>query len=405
MENEGGISFNQTCAGGLIIGLILLILIFSGLGSFLRNMLTPASIPSLAASPTPEQSMADQASSAQSPTIPELSADQRQALIQTVSRNIQIHTNPDDNSQPLAFVLEAQTGAPIRSVAMNQDESLLAVGLENGAIVVWTLSSLNSNGQVAVQILAEHIGAVSSLVFDRQNNQRLASGAADTTIKLWDINGGHSIATLTGHTDQVFALAYIPNNPILASGSADSTIKLWDANTGRELTTMQGHTEQVFSLAIDSSASRMISGGADNQIIVWDLATQRSIVNLAGHNDWVSGLTFLPLGNQLASVSYDKTARIWTLTPPQAVQLLLEPTPGSALISVSAHPSGKLLALAASANNIYLWNINAAAPMALPDQTLTAVTALAFSPQGNFLAAGSQSGAIRLWRTHAELIN
>ncbi|MEZ4656369.1 MAG: hypothetical protein R2911_02245 [Caldilineaceae bacterium] len=60
------------------------------------------------------------------------------------------------------------------------------------------------------------------------------------------------------------------------------------------------------------------------------------------------------MGNQFASVSYDKTARIWTLTPPQAVQLLLEPAPSSALVSVAVHPSGKLLAVAASDNNIYL---------------------------------------------------
>ncbi|MEZ4656368.1 MAG: WD40 repeat domain-containing protein [Caldilineaceae bacterium] len=292
MDNEGGISFNQTCAGGLIIGMIVLILIFSGLGSFLRNLLTPASLPTLAAaaSATPAQSSADQSDSAQSPVVPDMRADQRQALIQLVSRNIQIHTNPDDGSQPLAFVMEAQTGASIRSMAINQDESLLAVGLDNGAIVVWTLSNLEGNGQVAVQILVEHIGAVSSLAFDPQNSQRLASASADTTIKLWDVSAGHSVATLIGHTDQVFALAYIPNNPILASSSADSTIKLWDVDTGQELTTMQGHSGQVFSLAVDSSASRMISGGADNQIIVWDLATQRSIMNRL----WPQRLGFRP---------------------------------------------------------------------------------------------------------------
>ena len=138
---------------------------------------------------------------------------------------------------------------------------------------------------------------------------------------------------------------------------------------------------------------------------MWDLATQRSVVNLAGHNDWVSDLTFLPTGEQLASVSYDKTARIWTLTPPQAVQLSLKPAPTSALVSISAHPSGNLLALAASDNNIYLWNIGAAVEMVLPDQTLTGVTAVKFSPPGHFLAASSQTGAIRLWQVHAELFN
>ena len=406
MDTEGGISFNQTCAGGLIIGLILLILFFSGLGTFLRTIFTSIATPPLATvSPTPTQPADAQPASDPLPTVPALSIDQRQTLIQNVSRNIQIRTNPDNNSQPLAFVLEAQTGVPVRSIALNQDESLLATGLDNGVIVVWGLSNLNSSGEVAVQILAEHTGAVSALAFDWRNSRRLASGSADATIKLWDIDAGHSVTTLVGHTGQVFALGYVPNNPILASGAADSTIKLWHADSGQQLANMEGHSGQVFSLAIDASASRMISGGADNQIIVWDLATQRSVVNLAGHNDWVSDLTFLPTGEQLASVSYDKTARIWTLTPPQAVQLSLKPAPTSALVSISAHPSGNLLALAASDNNIYLWNIGAAVQMVLPDQTLTGVTAVKFSPPGHFLAASSQTGAIRLWQVHAELFN
>lgn len=406
MENESGISFNRGCAGVLIVGLIVLILVFSGVGSLLRNMFAsaPPIAPPAGDASTGAQAI-EQPPLVASPVVPELSQEQRQALIQDVSRRIQIRTNLDDGSQPFAFVLELQTGVPIRSIALNPDESMLATGLENGLIVLWSLSTLNSNGQVPVQILTDHVGAVSSLAFDWQNGQRLASASADSTIKIWDIVSGRAVTTLAGHRDKVSTVAFIPNNPILASGSADSTIKLWDVNSGLELATMQGHTGEVYSLSVEPSAARMVSGGADNQIILWDLATQRSIVNLGGHTDWVSSLAYLPSGGQVASVSYDKTARIWTLNPPQAVQLPLDPPPSSALFSVSVHPSSRLLAIAASDNNLYIWNIENATQLPLSDQTLTSITAVAFSARGNLLAAGTATGAAKLWRVRPELIN
>jgi WD40 repeat protein len=38
--------------------------------------------------------------------------------------------------------------------------------------------------------------------------------------------------TLTGHTREVFSVAVSPDGQTLASGSADQTARLWDVNTG-----------------------------------------------------------------------------------------------------------------------------------------------------------------------------
>ncbi|PLZ57433.1 hypothetical protein CBP24_10530 [Fischerella thermalis WC439] len=55
----------------------------------------------------------------------------------------------------------------------------------------------------------------------------LASGSADGTIKLWNIQTKEEICTLTGHTDEVYSLAFSPDGQILASGSADGSIRIW----------------------------------------------------------------------------------------------------------------------------------------------------------------------------------
>ena len=56
----------------------------------------------------------------------------------------------------------------------------------------------------------------------------LASGSWDDTIRLWDVNTGRHIRTLSGHTDSVYSVAFSPDGTTLASGSGDGTVLLWE---------------------------------------------------------------------------------------------------------------------------------------------------------------------------------
>ncbi len=44
--------------------------------------------------------------------------------------------------------------------------------------------------------------------------------------------------TLQGHTKALWSVAFSPNGEIIASGSEDGTIKLWDVQTGECLNTL-----------------------------------------------------------------------------------------------------------------------------------------------------------------------
>jgi WD40 repeat protein len=59
----------------------------------------------------------------------------------------------------------------------------------------------------------------------------IAAGNADKSIKIYDINNGQILKTLTGHNAEVHAIAFSPDSQNLVSVSRDNSIKIWNAET------------------------------------------------------------------------------------------------------------------------------------------------------------------------------
>ncbi|MEV8630905.1 hypothetical protein AB0395_04540, partial [Streptosporangium sp. NPDC051023] len=79
------------------------------------------------------------------------------------------------------------------------------------------------------------------------------------------------ITTLTGHQDNVSAVAFSPDGSRLATASWDNTARVWEAKTGKLITTLTGHQDRVWEVAFSPDGTRLATASSDNTARVWDV--------------------------------------------------------------------------------------------------------------------------------------
>ena len=144
------------------------------------------------------------------------------------------------------------------------------------------------------------------------------------------------MSTLTGHTDEVWALAFSPDGATLASGGLDDDIRLWDIKSHQCYQKFSGHSGWTLALTFSPDGAWLATGGSDHRIYLWNVAVGKIIQHLIGHSLNIEDLAFSPDGQYLASGSGDTTIRLWDMKTHQCHKVLKTPGPYEGLNITSA---------------------------------------------------------------------
>jgi WD40 repeat protein len=207
------------------------------------------------------------------------------------------------------------------------------------------------------------------------------------------------IASLTGHTDRVHAVAFSPDGRTLLSGSYDGTARLWDVATHRQVgVPLNGHDGEVYSVAFSPQGNVVASGADDGMVRLWDVATHRQIgAPLNGHDGEINAVAFSPDGKILASGGADDgVVRLWDVASHRQIGVPLLGHSG-VVYSVAFRHDGKILASGAADDTVRLWDVASHRQIGVPLLGQGGVVySVAFSPDGKILASGAADGIIRL---------
>ncbi len=132
--------------------------------------------------------------------------------------------------------------------------------------------------------LIGHTADVDALAYSFDGT-RLASGARDQTVRIWDPEAGkEAVPTLRGHTGMVNCLAFSRDGTVLASGSEDGTVRVWEVATGAPRHVLKVD-RPVLSLDFGRDAATIaLMTNEENVCSLWDFATGRQLFRLKNPN-------------------------------------------------------------------------------------------------------------------------
>ncbi|XP_046394759.1 POC1 centriolar protein homolog A [Ischnura elegans] len=299
-----------------------------------------------------------------------------------------------------------------------------------------------------------HRGAVTCLAFNPQLKQ-LASGGKDSTLMLWNFKQTTRSFRFLGHKDSVLDICYSPSGHLLASASADRTVRLWTPTLCGNSSDFHAHTSAVRSVHFSPNGQYFVTSSNDKSVKVWSVARRnRFVSSMSGHGNWVRCARFSPDGRLIASCSDDHTTRLHDIREngsigsppvhiftesrgcPQKVAFLPSGTciavamslvPGDDQVAGGAikiydirsqkliqyyacqaqgqandaafHPSGSYLAAGFNDATVKIMDLLNGVLIYTLQGHIKAVSAVAFSANGDYLATGGDDNHVLVWRT------
>ena len=242
--------------------------------------------------------------------------------------------------------------APILSLSLNSEETILLSGAEDNSIFIW---ELNKNENNMRQILEAHKSPVSSLLFSK-NSDIIISAGWDQLIKLWSFIDLSLLYTIEGHSNMIRTMAISPNGRLLASGGDDNIVKVWELESKNEICSFEGHNLRICNIKFSKDGGLLISSSYDKTVKVWNIKKNEPKKTIVFHSAQVTSLFVTSDGKKLISAGFDKNIRIASLH--KDYEMHLYEGSQDEVLAIETFPNNRLAISGGKDKSIRIWDIN-----------------------------------------------
>jgi WD40 repeat protein/serine/threonine protein kinase len=286
-------------------------------------------------------------------------------------------------------------------VLFSPDGRRLASASSDGTVRVCDASPFDENADPHTWTSGGHDGEFFGLAFS-PDSRRLALASGDRSIKLWDVPTRQEVRAFQGHTEPALCVAFSPDGRRLLSGSMDRTVKLWDIRTGKELRTVADFKLMVHSVAFRCDGEAFATG-SQHTLQLWDAQTGQQLLARQADPEFVSCAAFSADGKYLATAGHTRTAKVWHASAREPLSYEGHQT---SVFCVAFHPTGMYLASAGTDKDptedvhrgigyaVKLWDRESCQTIRTLSGHTAYVHAVAFSPDGRYLATGGEREVI-----------
>ncbi|MCG8652944.1 MAG: hypothetical protein MI861_24095, partial [Pirellulales bacterium] len=281
------------------------------------------------------------------------------------------------------------------AMALRDDQLRVAVGTQQGEVIVWNASSGNS------PMMKLSLGAaVTSLAYS-PDNQKLAVATGDQIISIYgpSVTGTRPAQELTLHqrfsVDNVVSeMSFERNSRSLWVALDSGQIQRWHY-AAIEQQRRLNHNGPVYGVAISRDGKTVISCSADQTVRVWDTSNGQQKHRMTGHSGPVHAIAMSQDETFAVSSGSDGTLRLWDIIGGRQLKQLtkLEAT----MYSIAIDPKGQWIAAAGADRQVHVLNMITGEERHTLSGHKDYIHSVTFDSSGQRLISYGYAGYLKLW--------
>ena len=260
----------------------------------------------------------------------------------------------------------------------------------SGVLVAPLLERSEFNILPKTQILSGHFDDVTAVAWS-PDGKRIATGA-DDGVRVWDVVTGEGLFSLE-HGSKVRSVAWSPDGRRIAAAS-DGGVRVLDAVTGEELLNLE-HSRLVRSVAWSPDGRHIATSSTFDAVRVWDAVTGKELLSLERGRGFGS-VVWSPDGSRIAAGSF---GGVWVWDAVTGEELLSLKRGhglkrGHWVDSVAWSPDGSRIAT--GPDGVWVWDAVTGKEL-LSLEHGSQVDSVVWSPDGRYILTKSWRSEIRIW--------
>jgi WD40 repeat protein len=261
-----------------------------------------------------------------------------------------------------------------------------------------------SNATFSLSLVKKLEGTHALAFAPSPSGSKVAVTLENNEVHIIDAATRQTTATLKGHPQPPYAVAWSKDSTFIATGDESARIFIWNALTGEKMKTIIGHIRGIQCLSFNSTRTLLVSTGKDDVMNVWNVQTGKKVAEVLGHGLNLYSGSFSPKLDNILVGTLGGGARTYRLTGSgaQVMNFLTFTNPTGqthGVLDVNWSPDGTQAVTAANDDLAILWDMKTFKKLGTLKGHGDWVVHAEFSPNGKMVATSSSDRTVKVWDT------